>query len=193
MWAPGGAYLTVVASTASPTRNRRNERTMVSKSDKKCWCETHVISTSILCDCLCVVGTKSNAWHVCLWLCFSLTWWHAWSYIVSSASWMDGLGGWCGSDVWQVTSSMITMLEPFVPGLCYMMSNVQVLCFILFWEWEVCSFHDCWEMSSGLVFWFVFGCCNFIILLFAQEQHNSMLPDWCLTVSHTCCFKLLLD
>ena len=31
-----------------------------------------------------------------------LTWWHVWSYIVSSASWMDGPGGWCGSDVWQV-------------------------------------------------------------------------------------------
>ena len=92
-----------VASTAPPTRNRRSE-------EKLWWVRLNKILVRNPCYihqckkfCLCVVGTKGNVWHVFCDDCYScLTWWHDWSYIVSSASWMDGLGGWCGSDVWRV-------------------------------------------------------------------------------------------
>ena len=47
----------VLASTASPTRNRRNERTMVSKTDKKCWCET-MLYPPVLCVSACVLSER---------------------------------------------------------------------------------------------------------------------------------------
>ena len=114
-----------------------------------------------------------------------LTWWHDWSYIVSSASWMDGLGGWCGSDVWQIMLfHNYCTLTIWFKSLLYVVKWSMSL-FSFYFQWVI-LFSVCkWSNFCVVCFWFLGWCLIFIChFVFAQEQHNLKIcclnfdPPW---------------
>ena len=115
---------------------------------------------------------------------------------------MDGLGGWCGSDVWQVMLfHNYCTLTIWFKSLLYVVKWSMSL-FSFYFQWVI-LFSVCkWSNFCVVCFWFLGWCLIFIRhFVFAQEQHNLQIcclnfdPPWsscykswykCLNLLHAC-------
>ena len=108
IWIQVVPNLTVVASTASPTRNRRSEKKLwwvrVSMLLVRNPCQTHRYKKT----CVLVVGTKSM-WHIMMWRLWFLNDMMTWLIIHRELSILDG---WARRVMWEwcVTSHVLPWL-----------------------------------------------------------------------------------